>query len=65
MEETPMTTIQELDNYIRNEYAGSICEALESVGGIKRVRAILGWSDHATLDSRLYSAPTETSNETI
>lgn len=46
--------IQELKNYISKEYDGDIPNALESIGGLKLVRKILGLKDFAILDSKLY-----------
>lgn len=54
---TQQQAVQELERYIRDEYAGRICDALESIGGVRHVRQALGWDDHAALDSRLYQAP--------
>lgn len=54
---TSSEAVKELERYIRDEYEGRICDALESIGGIRLVRAVLGWDHHATLDSRLYIAP--------
>lgn len=54
--------IQELDRYIRENYKGRISEALESIGGVRLVRAVLGWPDHAVMDHRLYEAPPEEKN---
>lgn len=49
--------LAELERYIRVEYDGHIGNALESLGGIKRVRALFGWADYAVLDSRIYHVP--------
>jgi hypothetical protein len=46
--------IEELRRYIREEYTGDINGALESVGGLKRVRAVLGLPEYGTLDPALY-----------
>jgi len=46
--------IEELRRYIHDEHKGDIHGALESVGRLKRVRAVLGLPDHATLDPALY-----------
>ncbi len=46
--------IEELQNYIKNNYDGNIELSLESIGGLRLIRKILGLKDFAVLDARLY-----------
>lgn len=49
--------IEELRRYILS-YNGDILEAMGTIGGLKRVRNVLGWGGNfAVLDPRLYVAP--------
>lgn len=47
-------SIEKLREYIETVYDGNISEALESIGGLKLVREILGLKDYAVLDPKLY-----------
>lgn len=50
--------VRALAQYITENYHGNISEALESVGAIRRIRAVLGWETNlAAMDPRLYYAP--------
>jgi hypothetical protein len=49
-----LDAVKELQRYIQVEYQGNIDTALASIGGLRRIRSILGLSDYAVLDSRLY-----------
>lgn len=49
-----MNEIVELREYIRDRYDGDIVLALESIGGMKLVRKLLGLSDYAVFDPKLY-----------
>jgi hypothetical protein len=46
--------ITALRDYIRAEYHGDMVEALESIGALKRIRAILGLPELATTDPKFY-----------
>lgn len=50
--------ITELQRYVVEDYRGNLELALESIGGIRRVRAVLGWETNlAAIDPRMYFAP--------
>jgi predicted polyphosphate/ATP-dependent NAD kinase len=52
------STVVELARYVVEEYEGDITKALESIGGLKKVRAILGYDTNlAVMDPRLYYVP--------
>lgn len=48
--------ITELRDYVMNQHDGRVAEALDTIGGLKLVRKVIGlpdW-DRAVLDPRLY-----------